>query len=412
MLEYSYCIIFFILTIFRTSKCKNLVRYSGGWIYVNGYWYVFYFYLISMMTGIPETNYITSAVLFIVMLGTKRCFFNPYLYKTFMVWMVLMVLWYVSNLTRSTNLLYGINQVMKLIIPILIFIFAYNGFNSKESILLFFEKISKMSRVYMGVCLFCFLTGSLYFYPYYGIETIVFPLGLYLIRRNRIYLIMCLSCLSFLLCYVKRTCLLGLLCMCIIYCIYKYRIKALVPIVLLCVLFLLVIAYVPGIRNRVFIEGVDIDLLALFSADTYDLINSNGRNSVWQTLLEKFYVGNELIGSGTGNVKSWLVSSDNWYREHFMRVHNDWLQILCESGLIGVSLLSLMFINMYRKTYITYHSSNVPFTRMISIVMAMSITVTIIHLFFENCMGVVGFSMPAFCAAIYFRSLEFEKTIN
>lgn len=181
---------------------------------------------------------------------------------------------------------------------------------------------------------------------------------------------------------------------------------------LLSLIFLLAIVYVPAIRDRVFFEGVDIDLFALFSADTYDLINSNGRNNVWQMLLEKFYVGNELIGSGTGNVKSWLVSPDNWSREHFMRVHNDWLQILCESGLIGVSLLSLMFINMYRKTYITYHSSTVPFTRMISIVMAMSITVTIIHLFFENCMGVVGFSMPAFCAAIYFRSLEFEKTIN
>ena len=75
----------------------------------------------------------------------------------------------------------------------------------------------------------------------------------------------------------------------------------------------------------------------------------------------------------------------------------------------------LFFIKLFIKTYKVYsNKSYTGFTRNIAMGTAMVSSATIIHMFFENCMGCVGFCIPWLFSAILFRSLKnerYERTI-
>ena len=94
-------------------------------------------------------------------------------------------------------------------------------------------------------------------------------------------------------------------------------------------------------------------------------------------------------------------------------MQNDWILILCEQGLIGVSILILFMIGVLRKC-IEYSSKRYPKDlRLISAACAGSFASTITHMFFENCMNTFVFSTSfVFYALLNFYVRRYKIGLN
>ena len=327
---------------------------------------------------------------------------------------LLLILWYIVNLWRADNILYGINQIIKLFIPVIIFLFAYKSYTNKDSILYLFDFFSKSTLAFLILCVISLASGAGLIYHYFGMEVFAFPFILWLIKKKKIYLINMLMCLSFCLLYIKRTCIIGIFAMLAVFFVYKYKGKAIIPMIILIAIAIGAIFLIPSVSQRLFYSTFDVSYLNLgmfFTGEVFEYIDTSGRSNMWTYILEQLFNGHEICGIGPGSLKSWMsspITNENF--ESFQRVHNDWLQILVEGGYVAVILLATMFVSLFIKTFKIYNNQkNSVFLRNMSLFTAMTGAATVIHLFFENCMGCVGFCLPALSSAILFRTLEMEK---
>ena len=86
-----------------------------------------------------------------------------------------------------------------------------------------------------------------------------------------------------------------------------------------------------------------------------DDINSNGRFAMWEWSLNKFFYGKELTGAGTGNLQETFYA----LRHPFAPIricHNDYVQILCDNGLIGIVLFGGSFLALIFHCFIVFQN--------------------------------------------------------
>ncbi len=122
---------------------------------------------------------------------------------------------------------------------------------------------------------------------------------------------------------------------------------------------------------------------------TIDDINSNGRFVMWTKLLEKHFRGRELLGSGTGSTQKYM------YENHVfggLKVpHNDFVQQLCDNGLIGIVLYLTMALFIISHSFIEYSkNNNIYAVRVSAIVAGVSMGGVLLTMLTDN---VVNYSM-------------------
>jgi O-antigen ligase len=228
-------------------------------------------------------------------------------------------------------------------------------------------------------------------FSYYGMSICTIPVFQYFKTKKKKYVIHFLICLlpSFIL--VKRTPLLGIASSVMVFAILMYKWKALVPSILAIALGIFIILNIPSFRAKLFFN-TDITSIQDISRNDVENVNMNGRIYFWGLVLDKFYSRSPIFGTGMGTVKAYLQSNQNEYKSTFSLMHNDWLLILCEQGLVGVILLMLFMIGILIKC-IKYAANQYPKElRLVSAACAGSVVSTAIHMFFENCMNSFVFS--------------------
>ncbi len=416
LISYIFCTSILVLAVyygFHTRRFMHIEKYSYG---ISFAWVFVYLRYSSYMFAYCEYNPILD-------LGTMGLYFlygrvksaKYYFFSQHLLWYSLFLFWCVCTILFTTSPYQWLKMFSKLIVPIFVFYFSYKAFSSKKGIWLFYEKMSYMPVLYLILTIISFpIAEYLPVYQYFGMAVMVFPFVLYLKTKKKKYLLYCVLCLSANIIEIKRTPLLGMLLMLFVFFLYKYRIKALFPMVIGACLFVASILYIPSVRERMFFEGADftsIDFDMLFSSEIFTMINSNGRSNMWEVVTERFYNEHEIMGAGLGSMKEFLLSKENT-TGHFLRLHNDWLHLLCETGWIGVGLLLMMFGSMFIKTYKTYKKTPDTDTKLIALSCAMASMGTMIHMLFENCIGVFGFFVPFVFSAIYFRYIKFNKQIS
>ena len=77
----------------------------------------------------------------------------------------------------------------------------------------------------------------------------------------------------------------------------------------------------------------------------HDLFDSNGRMTVWKLAFPFWWkTANPFLGIGLGSfwhVGPWLTLHRFW--QPFLWLHSDWLQVLFESGILGLALVTSLF---------------------------------------------------------------------
>ena len=313
------------------------------------------------------------------------------LYLIYMIWLVI-------GLSYTTSLVYGFRVILKYSYPLLIMFFASAVVRDKEV----FIKAGLGARVVAIVSIgFSFIPLLSYLVPgvfWYGtarsihyISICIFSLALYYHGgKEKKDLLLCILFMIPCILWVLRTSIMGTTMALATFFFFKYKMKSLPVIFGITLLFIVAIFTIPSIKEKMFKDGgnsISMEQLRQGRVSKDD-INSNARFAMWEHLKEHFYYKKEVIGSGTGSVQNYMYSN---YIFGGLRVpHNDYVQMSCDNGLIGIVLYLLLIGSIIMHCFIEYNKKNSTAIKMCAIVAGSTMAGVVLTMYTDN---VVNYSM-------------------
>jgi O-antigen ligase len=175
----------------------------------------------------------------------------------------------------------------------------------------------------------------------------ILSVAIYDVRRYKRDLIMAVIFFIPCLLWVFRTSILGSVVALMVFSFIKYKLKALPVAFILLALFFSIVFLNPAVKNKMFRKDMDIEKVISSNGTSFDkdAIDSNGRFAMWAMSLKQFYDGKELTGSGSGTLQAAFYKMREKQGKAGI-VHNDYVQILCDTGLIGLFLYLSIFVAM------------------------------------------------------------------
>lgn len=269
---------------------------------------------------------------------------------------LLFLLWCCFSLLNSLDKVQGVMMLVKYSLPLLYLWLGYNAINNKEDFLVLLKNANCIMIIYAFLIggfafkffpfvynLLLYKSGEL-FISYASLadfQTALFvvPLTLYFIYHKKIYLVSAICILLSTILLTVRTGLGGIALATSFFVLIIYKVKAIPYILLFAILFVSAIYLVPSFKEKMFIDNKESTQIYKDGTFDFDNIQSNGRERIWKANLAKFYKPNPLTGSGLGN-------SVQYTKENFIvrLIHSDYVQILCDTGLIGIILFGLFFL--------------------------------------------------------------------
>lgn len=286
----------------------------------------------------------------------------------------LYLVWLLISIFFSPEPIFGLRVFSKYLFPFLVLI-VVSSISISDVLFLKYLKIAFRSLITVNILYVISTLDSGLFNIYNSIFwlgtslmdvnsfTLVIGLILYQITKKKKYLYFLIILILIPILTSVRTGLIGLGVTLLAISFFKYKWRAL-PFCLIIIVGLVVsFLYVPGIRDKMF-KGAFNNAESIINASekiTLDNIETSGRSDAWKWSLEKFYKGHEYIGSGLGNLQAVFYSGNHPFGR-LKVIHNDYIQILCDIGLIGLILYLLVIISFVVHSFIIYNNKRNPLT--------------------------------------------------
>lgn len=342
------------------------------------------------------------------------CLIGLFIVKQKVVWnavsifYIFYIIWLLVGLFYSPSIVYGLRVIMKYLFPLGLMLFASAVVREGEV----FLKAGLCARWVAVVCLvFSFIPGAEVLFPgvfWHGtaraihfISICIFSLALYFYggkdRRDLYYCILfALPCFI----WVFRTSMMGTILALVAFFFFRYRLKSLPIIIGLFLLFIISIFTIPRLKQKMFKDdGVSIEQLQKGDINK-DNIESNARFAMWEHLMGSFYNNKEMLGSGTGCTQNYMYT-------HFifggLKVpHSDYVQILCDNGMVGLILYLLVGISIIFHSVLIYNRSQWFIVRICAITTGSSMAGIMFTLYSDN---VVNYSMATLSVPLGFYGM-------
>lgn len=270
-------------------------------------------------------------------------------YIMFLLWSVL------SAVLFSTVRFQALMMLIKYALPLFYLWLGYTAINDSDDLLYFMKKVA------IGMCVYALIIGGfsakflapLYvflnfssgglFISYapladYFSSLIVVPIGLYIITYDRKWLYAILWIVLSTILETVRTGLGGLFLAGSLFLITVFRGRAIPWIAGLCIGAVAVVFTVPSFREKMFFEEKNFSEISA-SDMNFDNIRSNARGAIWELNMKQFYYPHKITGSGLGTSVEWMKN-----RPGLKLIHSDYVQILCDLGLVGIILFGLFVL--------------------------------------------------------------------
>ncbi len=269
----------------------------------------------------------------------------------------LFVLWNLYTMTYTPYPEQGWMMILKFCLPYLYFWLGYNAIQCEDDFYVFLEKtcwiccgyaliIGGVSAKFISpLYVFLNFTSGGLFVSYASLADffavlITVPITMYFATNKRKYLWMAAwMFLSTILESVRTGIGASVLGLSFFYMIYKKG-KSIPYIGLMVILFITSIFAVPEVREKMF--GSKANTVSVGSA-SMDQVEMNGRNFMWERIMEHSYYGHEMMGSGCGASLGWLKEKAS-KEGGIVLIHSDWVQMLSESGNIGLGFFVFFII--------------------------------------------------------------------
>lgn len=247
---------------------------------------------------------------------------------------------------------YGIRVILKYLYPLLLCLFASATVRDPE---VFFKSSLLARSVAVAAIVYYFVPGLSIVFPgliWYAtagcinfIAMAIFSLAMAFYtdeRKKNLYFVALFLIPCFV--FVFRTSIIGSTLAIMMFFLFKYKAKALPGIFGILILAVTLVFAIPSVRNKMFYDSNGKTADMLYNQEiTMDDIDSNGRFAMWEWSLEHFWEPHKFTGSGTGNLQETFYELRHPFGS--IRIcHNDYIQILCDNGLIGIILFGSSFL--------------------------------------------------------------------
>lgn len=309
---------------------------------------------------------------------------------------VLYLLWIGIGLFYSPAPFYGFRVMLKYLYPLLIMLFASAAVRDGEVFLkagLCARMVAVISIIFAFVPFIGMLVPGVFWYgtarAIHYISICVFSLALFYYtnekKKNLLYaLLFMLPCFL----WVFRTSIMGTGVALMMFAFFKYRMKSLPIIAGLLIAGVIAVFTIPSLKEKMFKDSnVTIEQLQAGEI-TKDNINSNARFAMWEALQNLFYKDKKLTGSGTGSVQNYMYS--NYVFGGLMVPHNDFVQMMCDNGLIALYLYLAIVICVILHSLYIYNRCHSGFLKICSITAGSAMAGVLATLYSDN---VVNYSM-------------------
>ena len=307
------------------------------------------------------------------------------------------IIWLIIGLSYTLSASYGFRVILKYSYPLLIMLFASAAVRDKE----IFFKAGLIARIVAIVSIgFSFIPLIGYLVPgvfWYGtarsihyISMCIFSLALYYHGgKEKKDLLLCVLFMIPCILWVFRTSIMGTALAVMTFFFFRYKLKSIPVILGVLLLFIIAIFNIPSVKGKMFKDEKNVNIEQLKHGEiSKDDINSNARFAMWEHLQKLFYNNNKLTGSGTGSIQNYMYS--NYVFGGLKVPHNDYVQISCDNGLIGIVLYLLIIVSIITHCFIEYNKKNSTTIKMCAIVAGSSIAGVALTMYTDN---VVNYSM-------------------
>lgn len=340
---------------------------------------------------------------------------------------ILFLLWLAISLAWTIDIGYGIRAYLKYLYPFLIMLFAATFIRSPDFIFVAMRWMIITSFI-LSLFLGGFMTDLLGFWYFYGgglfwpISTLADYLGImsgvsfvmwWRTGEKKYLFLIGWFFLSAVLQSV-RTGLLTILMVGMVASYLRYKIYALPYIAGIVLIALASVVFIPQVRDKMFNETAKVEQISDLSSVSMDNIDSNARFALWAWSLERFYTGHEWTGSGLGSVQQYLY-------EHIVfgglpAIHNDYVQLLSDTGLPGLILYALFPIGILIYSWKILHREGLDSLKTTLLIAVLSYVAVLTSMMTDN---VVNYTFAAHSypfilmgIALAYKRLEKQQRIH
>lgn len=258
---------------------------------------------------------------------------------------IIYMLWLLYSMTYSQAGQFGFRYILKYIYPLLIMLSASAIVRDQEvflGCLVWARRLAIASQLVFLIPGVNILFASAFWYGtalnihYVSITCI--SLGLYFFY-GRDWKDLALAALFVLPCIamVHRTGLMAIFAAMAVFFFMKFKWISLPYIAGVLGIGLAIVFYVPSFHDKMFWKDTENTLTIQDLREgniSEDDIRNNGREAAWALLEGMFFKGKELKGSGIGSCQKFLYEQPGMVKQ----THGDYVQMRCDTGLIGMWL--------------------------------------------------------------------------
>lgn len=418
-------IIFLVLSIWQYSvltKNRHIIKspYREGELMICSGEEMFMIVLFATaFIGLSPVLSLRLAVLeLLIVIAMFRSHNRPIISIPLIMFMVFL-LWVTIGLFYTPNVIFGFRMILKYIYPLLVCMFASSVVRDPAVFLksgLLARKVASIGILLIILPIISQFTRPILWYSAAFItgmiSLIVFSFALVeFSNEKKKNFIWGLFLSSFCLIAVFRTDIFGTCVAMATYFFIKYRLKAVPFILAMGVAGLLMMFYIPSVKEKMFIDPdkASIEDYARLDIDQ-DNVQTNYRAFMWEDATDMFYDGHELMGSGTGRVQTWFYTEATDSRRGG-QLHNDFLVIKCDNGDIGFWLLVVSYLAILLHCMHLYKRSPSNIVRMAAIVAGSSLIGIFVTMYSDN---TISYSMVtlSFPWGFYGMTLGLKKALT
>ncbi len=277
------------------------------------------------------------------------------------------ILWCVYTLTYASSFEYGFRYILKYLYPMIIMIAASAIVRDEEIFLsccVWARRVAIVSAL-IGYFPFIaqFFSGTFWYATALNLNYVTISLTsfalYYYYGKDKKDLILAILFVFPCILMVHRSGLLAMFSGLAVFMFLKHKWVSLPYIVGVLAIGLAIVFYVPAFHDKMFWKDTDNELTVKDIREgniTQDDIRNNGREGLWNMLETNFYKGREMKGSGIGSCQKFLYENPLVANQ----IHGDYVQMRCDTGLIGFWLYILIGVTVVLHCFIVCATPYVP----------------------------------------------------
>lgn len=274
-------------------------------------------------------------------------------------------LWLCYTMTYTTAPTDGMMMLIKYSLPMLFLWLGYSSLRSKTDLIVLLRVVNFVGCVWCLVMggfaekfilpLYVFMMGICSTYAGFAdflVSIFIVPILLYWLTKDKKYIYCALWMILSVVLQSVRTGMGGMLLVFAFAVLLKNKWRAVPGLLMAGAVFVGTILYVPSVREKFFGDNQNVSALDVATGEalSFDKIEMNNREYMWERVLENCYKGKEFFGGGLGTsgrfVKNYAAETNG-----LEMMHNDYLQLLCDTGKVGIALLILFYLAVILKVF-------------------------------------------------------------